>query len=235
MIIHREYAQQSQEWIEAHCGVATAGSFDALVTPKFELRTGEMPKTYVARKLAEAWCGPLPDFRSGMSWQMEQGTILEGEAIPFAEFEYGWSVERVGFCTTDDGRIGCSPDGLIGEDGGLEIKCPEAQTHVKYLLNGVLPPDYAAQVYGSLYVTGRAWWTFLSYRRHMPPLVIRVNRDDEIMAKLDEALTWFKEKFDEGMVRLIELNGGNPPPKRIPMVFSDDVRAREPEIADVPH
>jgi hypothetical protein len=220
MKVHREFAQGSVQWIEAHCGIPTASEFDNLVTTKWEPRTGEMPKSYLARKLAEAWSGPLPGFGS---WGMEQGQILEGEARPWLDFEFGWKIETVGFVTTDDGRIGCSPDGLIGEDGGVEIKCPEGPTHIKYLLNGILPPEYAAQVHGCMLVTGRPWWQFVSYRRHMPPLLIRVNRDEAIQEALREALVEFLERFDNAMGRLIEMNGG-PPPKRIPMVFSDEIQ-----------
>lgn len=219
MKIFTDFAQGSLQWMEAHCGIPTASEFDCLVTPKFEIRTGEMPKTYLARKLAEAWSGPLPGFGS---WATEQGQILEGEARPWLEFEFGWKIQTVGFCTTDDGRIGCSPDGLM-EESGVEIKCPEGPAHVKYLLNGTLPAEYAPQVHGCMFVTGRPTWRFVSYRRHLPPLILLVHRDDEIQAVLFEALAGFLERFDNGMRRLIELNGG-PPPKRVPMVFADEIQ-----------
>lgn len=213
--------QGSMAWVEAHCGIPTASEFGQLLTPKFEIRTGEMPKTYLARKLAEAWGGPLPGF--GGSWHTEQGQILEGEAIPWLEFEMAWQVERVGFCTTDDGKVGCSPDGLIGEEGGVEIKCPEAPTHIKYLLKGELPADHAAQVHGCMYVTGRPWWNFVSYRRNLPPLILRIQRDEDIQEAIGEALSEFREQFDDGFKRLVEINGG-PPPKRVPMVFADEIQ-----------
>lgn len=221
MKVFTEFAQGSAQWIEAHCGIPTASEFDNLVTSSWEPRTGEMPKTYLCRKLAEAWSGPLPGFGS---WGTEQGQILEGEARPWLDFEFNWKIQTVGFCTTDDGRIGCSPDGLIGDDGGVEIKCPEGPTHIKYLLSGQLPVQYAAQVHGCMMVTGRQWWNFVSYRRHMPPLILRIHRDDGIQERLGEALAEFLERFDLAMVRLTELNGG-PPPKRIPMVFADEIRA----------
>lgn len=213
--------QGSQAWIEARCGVPTASEFGELLTPKFEVRSGEMPKTYLARKLAEAWGGPLPKFTS---FQMEQGTILEEQAVPFYEFTSGEPVTRVGLCLTDDGRVGCSPDGLIGEEGGIEIKCPEAQTHVKYLLKGTLPEEYAAQVHGSMYVTGRKWWKFLSYRRHFPPLIIKIERDEKIIAQIDAAIKPFLASFDEAWNRVLAMNDGILPPKREPMVFSMDIQ-----------
>jgi hypothetical protein len=136
---------------------------------------------------------------------MEQGSILEHEAIPWFEFAHDVAIDRVGFCTTDDGRAGCSPDGLIGEDGGIEMKCPLPHTHLKYLLAGTLPADYAAQVHGSMYVTGRKWWMFVSYSRKFPALVIRVERDEKIQEAIKTALDGFNALFDAQMERIAKL------------------------------
>lgn len=231
MIIHDEYGQGSQEWMEAHCGIPTASEFKNLVTKKMEIRpwSTEMPNTYLARKLAEAWGGPL---MQASAFVLEQGKILEEKAIPWYELEYEEKVRRVGFCTTDDGRIGCSPDGLIGDDGGLESKSPLLQTHIKYLLSGKLPEDYVPQVHGSMLVTGRQWWRFMSYRRNFPKLVIQINRDDEIQETLGDALHGFLERFDRAWAILLEKNGG-PPPKREKMIFADDIAAgREADPSD---
>lgn len=220
MKIH-EAAQGTQAWIEARAGIPTASEFHSLLTPKLEIRTGEMPKTLLAQKLAEKWAGPL--FGSS-SFAMEQGSILEDIAIPWYEFRYDVDVQRVGLITTDDGRIGCSPDGLIQVGDtmtGLEIKCPEPTNHVKYLLNGVVPDDYLTQVHGSLFVTQMESWTFCSYRRGFPPLVISVEADEEILWKISEALATFLAKFDSAWERLCDMNGGEPI-KREPMVFSMD-------------
>lgn len=189
--------QGSGQWLAARAGVITASEFDSLMTPLWKKKTGETPQTYIVRKVAEACMGiPLTD---PSAWVMDQGVILESEAIPWLEFTHSLSVQRVGFVTSDDGRIGCSPDGLIGDDGGIEIKCPQPTAHVKYLLAGSVPPDYLAQVHGSMYVTGRRWWKFLSYSRQFPPVLVHVDRDDEIIGKIDaviqESLADFEEKL----------------------------------------
>lgn len=200
--------QGSVEWMLARCGVPTASEFDQLVTPKFEVRKGEMPKTYLARKLAEKWLGgPLPGFGS---IDMEFGQILEQEAIPWLELEHGVTVQRVGFITTDDGRIGCSPDGLIGEDCGLEVKCPNPHTHVKYLLNGKVPDEYITQVFGGMLVTRFKKWRFLSYCRNFPALDITVEWDVESGAALFEAIDAFNRTLADAWNRLCEINGGEP-------------------------
>ncbi len=193
--------------MQARAGIPTASEFDQLLTPELKIRTGDMPKSYLNKKLAEAWLGgPLPAFNS---FDMDQGNILEEEAIPWFELEFGTTIERPGFITTDDGRVGCSPDGLL-KDGGLEIKCPLVQTHIGYLLGGKVPPQYLAQVHGSLFVTGLPCWTFISYHRKLPALHLRIQRDEKINRAIEVALLAFGVEFDAGMNRLEQLNGGPP-------------------------
>lgn len=210
MIAHNEFEQGSEAWLRARSELPTASEFHNLLTPKGKLRDGEMPKTYLATKLAQRWLGgALPGFGS---WATEQGAIREDEAIPWFTFEYGVQIDRVAFCTSDDGRIGCSPDGLIGEDSGIEVKCPAPQTHVKYLMGGVVPDDYVAQVQGELFVTGRPKWIFLSYCPKFPALVLQVKANEEYQEAIAEAMAMFLTKFDSGWKALCDLNGGPPPP-----------------------
>ena len=214
-------AQGSTEWAQARAGIPTTSEFDSLVTPKFKIRDSAMSETYLAKKLAEAWLGgPLLSFNT---LDMDFGKILEDEAKPWYSLEFEVDIQSVGLVTTDDGKIGCSPDGLIGDDSGIEIKCPEAHTHVKYLLAGEVPEEYLAQVHGALYVTGRSSWRFLSYRRGFPKLVVQVNRDEKIIAVLDDALGLFLQKFEVGYQRLVDINGG--PPRRYKPVVEQPVNA----------
>lgn len=191
--------QGSGEWKALRLGLPTASEFDSLLTPEFKPRGGQTPETYLYQKLCEKLLGFSPDINA---FAIEQGVILEKEARPYYEFTFNAPVQLVGFCTTDDGRVGCSPDGLIGEDGGIEIKCPQPHTHLRYLLEGVLPKDYVAQVHGSMYVTGRPWWMFMSYSRQFQPLVLRVERDERIQSLIHEALESFLDKFEEKYVAI---------------------------------
>lgn len=200
MKIH-DVEQGTLDWMNLHIGLVSASGLANLMTPGFETRKGEMPRTYLYRKAAEAWRNqPLIGFTT---FATEQGMIVEEEARPFYELETGKTVKVVGFITNDDNTAGCSPDGVIvGEECGLEIKCPEAHTHVKYLLEGILPVDYVAQVFGSLYVTGYAKWVFMSYRRKFPPLILEITRDEAIMEKIDAVVRDFAKKLSHAKERL---------------------------------
>jgi hypothetical protein len=217
--------QGTLEWSKLHFGIPTASGLDNLLTPEFELRKGELPKTYVYKKVAEKLQGrPLIDL-SASSFMLEQGMIVEEEARPWYALEYDKKVKQVGFITTDDGRFGCSPDGLIEADEctqsingmlsrigcrseltdyecGIEIKSPAAHTHVKYLVNGVLPKEYVCQVYGSMFVTGFKKWIFVSYRRGFPALVLEIHRDDKSMEAIESAIGTFHSSFNTAMQRI---------------------------------
>lgn len=208
MKVH-DVQQGSVEWLLLRSGIPTASEMHALVTPLWKVKTGDGPQTYLHKKLAEWWTGaPLTTFYGA---SMEQGNVLEDEAIPWYELQHGEKIQRVGFITTDDGRVGCSPDGLL-ERGGIEIKSPEAHTHVGYLLEGALPKDYAVQVQACLYVTALPWWKFVSYRRGFPKLILMVERDEKAQDAIAEALENFLTCFEDSKAKMIELNGG--PPKR---------------------
>ncbi len=212
MKIHAEIAQGHIDWFKLRMGIPTASELGNLLTPEFELRKGEMPKSYAYSKVAEAWAGK-PLISTG-NWNTEQGEILEGEAKPWFELEYDKKINQVGFITTDDGRCGCSPDGLIeadectraiegiDSDCGIEIKCPSAPVHVKYLVNGALPKEYAAQVMGSMFVTGFKKWIFCSYRRGFPALVLEIHRDEKAMSMIRAAINQFHGDFDRAMERI---------------------------------
>lgn len=196
--------QGSPEWIQARLGKVTASEIDSLISPTGKIRTGEGPNTYLCKKLCERILGYSPDGDAN-SFAMGQGVILETEACPWYEFTRDLKVQQVGFVTDDSERYGCSPDGLVGEDGGLEIKCFQPVHALQCLLGGVIPADYVMQVQMGLFVTGRKWWDWMSYSRQFPPLIVRVERDEKIQATLRQALEIFLEKFDARLAEITAL------------------------------
>ena len=190
-----ECEQGTPEWFEARRGIATASGFSNLITPA----RGEPSKSmvpYIYELLAEKYTGGCPvGIESYTSRAMQDGIDMEPEARACYGFIAGGEVNQVGFCLSDNGRFGCSPDGLVGDDGGLELKCPLPKTHIKYLVENQLPDEYKAQVHGSLIVTGRKWWDFMSYAHGLPEFRIRVEPDD-FTDSLRKCMDIFVAKYD---------------------------------------
>ncbi len=193
--------QGSGEWLQARLGLITASEADALVTPLGKVKVGEAPETYLIKKVCEKFLGYSSD--DAGSFAMTQGTIIESVAIPYFEFTTGLPVQRVGLCLADDGRSACSPDGLIGEDGGLEVKSPQPEKALRTILAGKVPLEHVIQVQFSLYVTQRAWWKYLSFSRQFAPLIIHVEPDPKIQDAIKEAVSIFGEKYDPIISKLI--------------------------------
>ena len=210
MKIHTGIEQGSVAWLNLRAGVVTASNADALVTPLGKVKTGDAAKTMMIQVLAENWIGgALPSFQG--SFDTEQGSMLETSARPAFTLETGKAVHEIAFIESDDGRTGCSPDGVLTDEfGGLELKAPKLETHIRYVLDGVVPPDYIMQVQFSLYVTQWPVWWFMSFRRNFPPLVLKVEPDDKIQRSIKEALDIFFENYDAAMEKLVKLNGGLP-------------------------
>ena len=186
--------QGSGEWLAARLGVVTASEADALLTPAFKLRDGAGVETYLYKKLAEKLLGYSPD--SANTLAMENGSVVETIARPWFAFTYDVDVATPGFCVSDDGRIGCSPDGMLPDGSGLEIKSPMGANHLRYLVKNEVPADYRVQVAFSLYVTNAPHWNFVSFHRSLPALVVKVERDPKADAAIKMALEIFFEKFD---------------------------------------
>lgn len=200
IIPENECEQGSVEWMRLRLGRVTASGIDAILTTKWAFSESAGMRTYLYKRIAEKLTGyPADQFSTKAT---EAGQILEPEAIPSFELDTNLDVQRVGFVIADDGRTGCSPDGLVGDDDGLEIKCPLPHTHVGYLVGGVLPDTYRAQVHASLWVTGRKRWHFYSYCRKLPALHVVVERDEEIMNAITEALAKFYALFDSTLEKL---------------------------------
>jgi dihydrofolate reductase len=136
---------------------------------------------------------------------MQRGTELEPLARNFYELMTDNEVTEVGFCMHDQAQCGISPDGLIGDEGGLEIKCPAPQTHVKYLRDNKLPTQYKQQVQGCLWITGREWWDFVSFHESMPVMTVRVQRDDDYIQLLEAEVLKAVETIETEVNRLKEM------------------------------
>lgn len=194
-MIHVNVPQGGAAWIQARLGLPTASCFDRLITPK-TMKPSASTEPYLDQLLAEWLIGePLDPDLLGF---MERGRELEDDAVRFYEGLRDVETTACGFCLTDDRRAGASPDRLVGEDGGLELKCPGAAAHVGFIrhLREPKPTKYYAQIQGGLWVTGRQWWDFMSYHPTIPPVVVRYPRDEAFIATLAAIVAAFCDKLD---------------------------------------
>lgn len=191
--------QGGQEWLNARLGVPTASRFKDIITPaKGDKSTSY--KSYMYELIAEKLTKGKEDFFKS-EW-MERGNEIEPLARASYEFIHDVEVKQVGIMFNDDMTIGASPDGLIGEVGGLEIKCPKPSTVVKYMLDGCLPLEYKPQVMGNLWISGREWWDFLAFHPSMEFFQIRVYRDDEYIKKMEQHLNDFVDELQKNYEKL---------------------------------
>lgn len=181
--------QGSDTWFTARLGIPTASRFADLMA-KGE---GKMRGRYLHELAAETLRGsPEPDSYSNA--HMERGKAQEDEARQLYAFMTDHEPHQVGFLR--NGRAGASPDSLIGDAGGLEIKTALGHIQIERLKAGKLPPEHRAQVQGNLWVSERQWWSFMSYSPGLPPLIVRVERDDAYIAELAKAVVAFNDELD---------------------------------------
>ena len=191
--------QGSHEWLAERTGKVSASKFGLILTPGGKKTTGETRTKYLCQLAGERISGqPEESFQS--EW-MARGNEIEPLARDHFERKTGLFVAQVGMVYLDDKRtISCSPDGMIGDDSGLEIKCPKLSTHIGYLRGDALPTTYIPQVQGSMMVTGRDTWNFLSFHPLVVELHKLVERDVKYCAILREAV----EEFDAEVYALVE-------------------------------
>jgi putative phage-type endonuclease len=194
-----DFEQYSDEWWAIRRGIPTASAFNKLITPGG--KPSIQSKQYAYELVAECVVHEEEENFESSKW-MERGVILEDEARDWFSMKQGCEVQQVGFIMNDAETAGCSPDGLLTDDCGLEIKCPKGSTHVSYLVNGKLPETYAAQVHGSLIVSGFSKWIFCSYHPSFVPFVIEVT-PNEYTDKLRIALDQFIANLAELKRRIL--------------------------------
>lgn len=187
--------QHSPEWFAARLGKPTGSKFsDVLAGGK-----GLTRKAYAVHLALEIVTGKQTETFTNQA--MQDGTDREPVARALYEAHSGNFVDEVGFCLHDTIDCGVSPDGLIADDGGLEIKCPKASTHASYLAMPAEPSTYTAQIQGCMWVTGRDWWDFVSYHPDFPEnarlIVRRIKRDSDYIVKLEQAVKSFAKEVAE--------------------------------------
>jgi hypothetical protein len=181
--------QGSLDWFAARAGIPTASEFSTVMA-KGE---GKTRKTYMLKLAGEILTGePMSSYSNG---DMERGKIMEDEARDLYAFMTDNEPRRVGFIR--NGNSGASPDSLIGEKGGLEIKSALAHIQIERLIADKLPPEHKAQVFGCMWIAEREWWDFASYCPKLPLFVKRVHRDEAYIKTISDEVERFNADLHE--------------------------------------
>lgn len=208
MVRERLMEQRSDEWHKARLGKVTASKVSAVLAKKDSATRAD----YLTDLVLERLTGTQQEFyqNDAMQW----GTDTEPQARMAYEAETGNLVDELGFIDHPTiANFGCSPDGVIGETGLIEIKCPNSKTHLSTLLSGKAPTKYIPQMQTQMAVMNRQWCDFVSFDPRLPEdlqlFVIRVDRDDEYIAKLEEEVTAFLEEVELTVTKLKGLKDGS--------------------------
>ena len=203
MTIHM-MEQRSPEWFAHRLGRVTASRI-ADVMAQTKSGPGAARKNYLADLVAERLTG---EAREGFSnAAMQWGTDMEPQARAAYEFLHDASVTEVGFIDHPTlSMAGCSPDGLVGENGMVEIKCPNTATHIDTLLSGNIEGKYLKQMQFQMQCAGRHWCDFVSFDPRLPAemqlFVKRIPRDPALIVEIEAEVSAFLVEVDETVAAL---------------------------------
>lgn len=194
MRIHTDLIQGSDEWLAARCGLLTASEMKKIITPSLKPASNADERAHLWELLAQRVTGYVEP--AYISDDMLRGR--EDEILARALYaEHHAPVQEVGFITEDRWgfTIGYSPDGLVGNDGLIEIKSRRQKFQVETITTGLMPADYLIQVQTGMLVTGRAWCDFISYSGGLPMAVIRVHADPAVQGAILIAAEEFEHRL----------------------------------------
>jgi putative phage-type endonuclease len=198
--------QRTDEWFAARLGKVTASKVSDVMSK------GVGRETYMTYLIAEVLTTERAS--SFTNTAMEWGTATEPYARQAYEALNNLWVEEIGFAQHPTiERAGASPDGLVGDDGLIEIKCPNTATHLDTLIDKTVPKKYINQMQFQMACTGRKWCDFVSFDNRLPEdlqiFVLRVKRDDKHIAEMETAITKFLAEMQEKIDKLTKPKAAN--------------------------
>jgi len=201
--------QGTEEWFAARLGRVTASRVQDIVA-RTKSGYSASRDNYMAQLVCERLTGKAAE--SFTNAAMAHGTETEPLARAAYEMANGVLVDEVGFIQHPTLMAGASPDGMVGTDGLIEIKCPQTNTHIETLLKGKIPSKYKAQMTWQMLCTGRKWCDFVSYDPRMPEymrlFIKRVVRDDAAIRELESEISKFLSELDIMIKQLKEKTNG---------------------------
>lgn len=201
--IFEDLEQGTPEWHAARCGVVTASVFHTVMAKGRTAGTpSETRKKLLYQLAAETITGEYVPTWDGNK-HTERGHVMEPQVRDLYMATSEHDCRQVGFMRR--GRIGCSPDTLVGDEGLLEVKTKLPHLQIEAVLAGKLPNEHTAQVQGQLLVSGRQWCDFRSYWPGLPELRVRVYRDTAYLSTLNQELQQFIRELDALVAKIKEM------------------------------
>lgn len=203
----RDLIQRSEDWYAVRAGKVTASRVHDVIA---KLKSGGYAAgraNYMADLVIERLTGePVRSFTSAA---MQHGIDTEPQARAAYEFMADADVEEVGFVPHPEIEMaGASPDGLVGSDGMLELKCPQPAAHLDLLLGGSIELRYASQMQWQMACAGRQWCDYASFQplfpAHLQLHVRRIERDDNIIAAMEDEVRAFLAEVERKIQQLEE-------------------------------
>ena len=195
---HPDMIQGSDEWHAIRCGMLTASAVRTILTPTLKIASNDKERSHlyelmaqrISRYVEPAWVGA--DMLRGQEDEIEARALYAKHYAP---------VQEVGFITNDKlgFMVGFSPDGLVGDDGFIEVKSRRQKFQVETIAAGVMPDDYLLQVQTGFFVTERKWCDFISYSGGLPMFTLRVYPDPKVQDAIVVAATAFEKRLAEKM------------------------------------
>ncbi len=190
--------QRTDEWFAARLGKATASRFKDIIATTKSGAAGAGRKNYRAELLIERLTGRKSE--RVKSAAMEWGQDTEELAATTYMMRTGRIVDQVGFLQHDWLAAGASPDGLVGDDGTIEIKCFNTANHIEALKNNAMPPEHMPQVQGQLWIANRQWCDFISFDPELTDnaqiFIQRIPRDEIYIKNLELEVSMFLDEVD---------------------------------------
>lgn len=196
MKIYNDLQQGTEEWLRVRLGKFTASSASTIAV------NGKGLETLIFEKAEELISGQIKEGYKNAD--MLSGNELEPKARNLYELETENIVNQVGFCELDE-FVGCSPDGMIGTDGLMEVKCPTFRVYYDYLTTGLVDTGYMWQMQMQMFVTDRKWCDYVVYNplfKKTPIIIKRIERDETAINKLKVGLEMGKAKLQSILERL---------------------------------
>lgn len=200
--------QRTESWYAIRAGKVTASRV-AEVVAKTKTGYSASRANYMAQLVCERLTGQQSEGYSNAA--MQWGTETEPLARSAYEMKADVFVKEEGFVVHPTIEMsGASPDGLVGDEGLIEIKCPNTATHIENLLSNKAPANYVIQMQWQMACTGRKWCDFVSFDPRMPDdlkiMIVRVERDDEHIATLESEVIKFLGEVEEKVNQLKQLS-----------------------------